>query len=124
MMAVNPVKFIVSPKILAGIICLPMLTAMFDLVGIGGGYLVGVKMLGVSEGAYFGEMVRAVEWIDVYGGFVKSIVFGLIVAWVCCYMGYFSKPTTEGVAQATTNAVVVSSVSVLIMDYVLTSLLL
>ncbi len=124
MMAVNPVKYVVSPKILAGIISLPILTAIFDLVGIGGGYLVGVKMLGVSEGAYFGEMVHAVEWVDVYGGFVKSIAFGLIVSWICCFIGYFARPTTEGVAEATTNAVVISSVSILVMDYVLTSLLL
>lgn len=124
MMAVNPVKHVVTPKILAGLVSLPILTALFDLIGIGGGYLVGVKLLGVNEGAYFGEMVRAVEWLDVYGGFVKSIVFGLIITWLCSFIGYVSVATTEGVARATTNAVVTTSVIILIMDYILTSFLL
>jgi phospholipid/cholesterol/gamma-HCH transport system permease protein len=124
MMAVNPLKHVVTPKIFAGIISLPILTAIFDLTGIGGGYLVGVKLLGVNEGAYFGEMVRAVEFMDVYGGFVKSLVFGLIIAWFCSFIGYTAVATTEGVARATTNAVVSTSVMILITDYILTSFLL
>ena len=124
MMAVNPLKHIVTPKILAGLISLPLLTTIFDLVGIGGGYLIGVKLLGVNEGAYFGEMVRAVEFLDIYGGFVKSLVNGLIITWVCSFIGYTAVATTEGVARATTNAVVTTSVLILIMDYILTSFLL
>jgi phospholipid/cholesterol/gamma-HCH transport system permease protein len=124
MMAVNPVKHIVTPKIFAGLISLPLLTTIFDLIGIGGGYVVGVKLLGVNEGAYFGEMVRAVEWLDIYGGFVKSLVNGLIITWVCSFIGYTAVATTEGVARATTNAVVTTSVLILVMDYILTSLLL
>ena len=124
MMAVNPVKHIVTPKIFAGLISLPLLTTIFDLIGIGGGYVVGVKLLGVNEGAYFGEMVRAVEFLDIYGGFVKSLVNGLIITWVCSFIGYAAVATTEGVARATTNAVVTTSVLILVMDYILTSLLL
>lgn len=123
MMAVNPVRYIVSPKILAGLISIPLLTAFFDIVGIFGGYLVGVGLLGVNEGAYFGEMKRAVEFGDIYGGMIKSISFGLIIAWLCSYMGYESVPTTEGVSRSTTNAVVLTSVMILATDYVLTSLL-
>ena len=124
MMAVNPVKHVVTPKIFAGLISLPILTAIFDLTGIGGGWLVGVKLLGVNEGAYFGEMVRAVEFLDIYGGFIKSVVFGLIITWFCSFIGYVSVATTEGVARSTTNAVVSTSVMILISDYILTSLLL
>lgn len=124
MMAVNPLKHVVTPKIFAGIISLPLLTTIFDLVGIGGGYVVGVKLLDVNEGAYFGEMVRSVEFVDIYGGFVKSLVFGLIITWVCSFIGYSAVATTEGVARATTNAVVTTSVLILVMDYILTSFLL
>ena len=124
MMAVNPIKHVITPKIFAGLISLPLLTAIFDVIGIGGGYLVGVGLLGVNEGAYFGEMARAVDFMDVFGGFVKSVFFGLTVSWICSLVGYTSTATTEGVATATTNAVVITSVTVLIMDYILTSFLL
>jgi phospholipid/cholesterol/gamma-HCH transport system permease protein len=124
MMAVNPIKHVVTPKLYGGLLSLPLLTAVFDVVGIMGGYLVGVRLLGVNEGAYFGEMRRAVEFVDIYGGFVKSVVSGLMVSWICSYKGYTAVATTEGVAVATTNAVVVSSVSILIVDYLLTSFLL
>ena len=124
MMAVNPIKHVITPKLLAGLISLPLLTAFFDVVGIGGGYVVGVRLLGVNEGAYFGEMRRAVELMDVVGGFTKSVVFGLVTCWICTFTGYTATATTEGVASATTNAVVISSVVVLILDYVLTSFLL
>jgi phospholipid/cholesterol/gamma-HCH transport system permease protein len=124
MMAVNPIKFIVTPKILAGVISIPLLTAMFDIIGIGGGYLVGVKLLGVNEGAYFGEMIKAVEFSDISGGIIKSVCFGLLVSWIASFVGYSSVATTEGVASATTNAVVITSIAVLVMDYVLTSFLL
>jgi len=124
MMAVNPIKHVVTPKIFAGVFSLPLLTGLFDVIGIFGGYLVGVKLLGVNEGAYFGEMARSVEFMDIYGGFVKSLVFGLIVAWLCSFKGYTATATTEGVATATTDAVVVTSVTILIMDYILTSFLL
>lgn len=124
MMAVDPIGYIISPKLVAGLIALPMLTAFFDLVGIGGGYLVGVKLLGVNEGAYFGEMVAATGFNDIYGGFLKSLVFGGLIAWICTFVGYTAEGTTEGVSRATTNAVVVTSLTVLVVDYILTSVLL
>ncbi|MCG8619517.1 MAG: MlaE family lipid ABC transporter permease subunit [Desulfobacterales bacterium] len=124
MMAIDPLKYVISPKILAGIISLPLLTAFFNVVGIFGGYLVGVKLLGVNEGAYFGKMVSAVTFTDIFGGVLKSLTFGLLIAWICSFMGYTAQATTEGVSRATTQAVVFSSLSILVMDYILTSLLL
>ena len=124
MMAIDPVKYVISPKIIAGIISLPLLTAVFDVIGIMGGYLVGVKLLGVNEGAYFGKMVSAVTFTDIYGGILKSLSFGLLIAWIPSFMGFMAEPTTEGVSTATTNAVVLTSLSILIVDYILTSLLL
>ncbi|ABQ25245.1 MlaE family ABC transporter permease [Geotalea uraniireducens] len=123
-MALEPCKYLVSPKLLAAIISLPLLCAIFDVVGIYGGYLVGVKLLGVNPGAYFHEMEKSVEWKDVYSGIIKSVSFGVIIAWICCYKGYFAGHGAEGVSRATTAAVVMSSVMVLIWDYFLTSVLL
>jgi phospholipid/cholesterol/gamma-HCH transport system permease protein len=124
MMAIDPLKYVISPKIIAGIISLPFLTAFFDLVGIAGGYLVGVKLLGVNEGAYIGKMVSAITYTDIYGGILKSFCFGILITWISSYIGFTSEPTTEGVSRATTNAVVLTSLSILIVDYILTSLLL
>jgi phospholipid/cholesterol/gamma-HCH transport system permease protein len=124
MMAIDPLKYVISPKVIAGILSLPLLTAFFDLVGIAGGYLVGVKLLGVNEGAYIGKMVTAVTFTDIYGGILKSFIFGLLITWIACFMGFTAKPTTEGVSRATTNAVVLTSLSILVVDYILTSLLL
>lgn len=124
MMAIDPVKYVISPKILAAIMSLPLLTAFFDVVGIMGGYLVGVQLLGVNAGAYFGKMIAAVTFADIYGGMIKSLSFGLLIAWISCFIGFSAEPTTEGVSRATTQAVVVTSVSILVVDYILTSLLL
>ncbi len=124
MMAIDPLKYVISPKVIAGIICLPLLTAFFDLVGIAGGYLVGVKLLGVNEGAYIGKMITSVTFTDVYGGILKSLCFGVLITWIASFMGFSAEPTTEGVSRATTNTVVLTSLSILIVDYILTSLLL
>lgn len=123
-MALDPYKYLISPKFIAAMISLPLLCAIFDLVGIYGGWLVGVKLLGVNPGAYFTEMYRAVEWKDVYSGFIKSFCFGVIIAWVGCYKGYYTGRGAEGVSRATTEAVVLTSVLVLVWDYFLTSVLL
>ena len=123
-MALKPFKYLVSPKIVAGVMVLPLLCAVFDVVGIFGGYLVGVKLLGVNPGAYVSQMEMSVEWRDVYSGFIKSLSFGLIITWVCCYKGYYVGHGAEGVSRATTSAVVMSSVLVLVWDYFLTSVLL
>ncbi|WDP89152.1 MAG: ABC transporter permease [Desulfobacter sp.] len=124
MMAVDPLKYVVSPKVVAGILSLPLLTGFFDVVGIFGGYLVGVKLLGVNEGAYFGKMAASVTFTDIWGGVVKSLCFGLLIAWISSFMGYTARADTEGVSRATTRAVVICSLTILIMDYILTSLLL
>lgn len=122
-MAVNPVKFVVVPKIIAGIIAVPLLTAMFDVVGIYGGYMVGVELLGVNKGAFFAEMKTSVEFKDIYVGFLKSLSFGVIITWITCYEGYYTGHGAEGVSKSTTNSVVLSSVMVLIWDYFMTSVL-
>jgi phospholipid/cholesterol/gamma-HCH transport system permease protein len=122
-MALEPFKYLVSPKLIASIIAVPLLCAIFDVVGILGGYLIGVKLLGVNPGSYFGEMEQSVEWKDVYSGIIKSVSFGAIIAWVCCYQGYYTGHGAEGVSRATTTAVVTSSVLILIWDYFITSVL-
>lgn len=123
-MALEPFKYLVSPKVLGALVALPLLCAIFDVVGIYGGYLVGVKLLGVNEGAYFYEMEKSVVGKDVWSGFVKSVSFGVIISWVCCYKGYYAGHGAEGVSRATTEAVVMSSVLVLVWDYFLTSVML
>jgi phospholipid/cholesterol/gamma-HCH transport system permease protein len=123
-MALEPFKYLVSPKLVASVLAMPLLCAIFDVVGIWGGYLVGVKLLGVNPGAYFGEMEKSVEWKDVYSGMIKSLCFGVIIAWVCCYKGYYTGHGAEGVSRSTTSAVVMSSVLILIWDYFITSVLL
>ena len=123
-MALEPFKYLVSPKIVAALIAVPLLCAIFDVVGIYGGYLVGVKLLGVNAGAYFHEMYKSVEWKDIYSGIVKSFCFGFLIAWICCYKGYHTDHGAEGVSRATTAAVVMSSVCVLVCDYFLTAVLL
>ncbi|RII30987.1 MAG: ABC transporter permease [Geobacter sp.] len=123
-MALDPFKYLITPKFIAAMIALPLLCAIFDVVGIYGGWLVGVKLLGVNPGAYFYEMEKSVVWKDVYSGFVKSYSFGVIIAWISCYKGYFATHGAEGVSKATTESVVMTSVLVLVWDYFLTSVLL
>jgi len=127
-MRIDPLGFLISPRIAAALVSFPLLTAFFDLVGIIGGYLTGVVLLGVNEGAYFSRIHSYVEWSDVRGGFIKSVVFAIIVSVTCCYMGYFTHLRTEAygaksVSISTTSAVVVSCVLILVADYVVTSFL-
>ena len=121
LMGLNPDRYLVVPKFVAGIIALPLLTAIFDVVGILGGFLVGGKLLGLGEGTYFGEMANYLDMTDVAVGIYKSLSFGVVVTWVCCYKGFHSGFGAEGVSKATTQAVVLSSVLVLFWDYVMTS---
>jgi phospholipid/cholesterol/gamma-HCH transport system permease protein len=120
-MAVNPMQFVVMPKLLAGLVAVPLLTAIFDVVGILGGYLVGVLLLGVSSGAYFSSMVQSVVSLDINGGIVKSLVFGLTVILVASFKGYHTEHGAAGVSRATNQTVVLSAVLVLVWDYILTS---
>ena len=125
LMGLNPYRYLVVPNFLAAIISLPLLTAIFDVVGIFGGYLIGVRLLGVGSGVYFGEMISYVQMRDIVEGIFKSLNFGVIIAWVCCFKGYYTGFYTgfgaEGVSKSTTQAVVVSSVLILVWDYFITS---
>jgi phospholipid/cholesterol/gamma-HCH transport system permease protein len=123
-MAVNPIQYLVSPRIIAGLIAMPLLTAIFDVVGIYGAYLVGVGLLGVSSGSYFAGMEASVVFDDVWSGLLKSISFGLIITWVCCYKGFNAPPRATGVGQATTESVVLCFVLILVWDYFVTSVML
>src|ERR671923_124615 len=120
-MAINPVKYLVTPRIVASLLAMPLLTAIFDVIGIFGSYLVGVSLLGVSSGSFFAGMESAVVFHDVYSGFIKSLSFGLIITWICCYKGFHAPPMATGVSQATTESVVLSFVLILMWDYFLTS---
>lgn len=127
-MQINPMRYIVSPKITAAIISFPLLTAVFDLIGILGGYISGVTLLGLNPGVYWHSTQVYIVLSDVTNGFIKSIVFAVIVATVCCYQGYFAHMRrdshgAQAVGLATTSAVVTSCVLILVSDYVVTSLL-
>jgi phospholipid/cholesterol/gamma-HCH transport system permease protein len=126
MMGLNPFRYLVVPVFFAGIIALPLLTQIFDLIGIFGGYIVGVKMLGVGSGTYLGEIPNYLDMKDVLEGLYKSISFGVIISWVSCYKGYYTGTSgygAEGVSRATTQSVVLSSAIILIWDYFMTALL-
>ncbi len=122
LMGLNPLRYLVVPNLLGCVIALPLLAAVFDVIGIFGGYLVGVRLLGLNAGTYYGEMTNYVEMNDITGGIYKSMSFGVLIAWVCCYKGYYSRFGAEGVSAATTQAVVNTSVLILVWDYVVTSL--
>ena len=127
-MRIDPMRYVVSPKLAASIISFPLLTAFFDLVGILGGYLTGVALLGINAGSYFYRVQSSVDLVDVRGGFIKSLVFAMIVATICCYQGYFCHMRgdsygAKAVGLATTSAVVISCVMILVADYVVTSFL-
>jgi len=122
LMGLNPLRYVVVPNVLASIIALPVLTVFFDVIGILGGYLVGVRLLGLNGGTYFGEMSNYIEMQDILGGIYKALTFGLLIGWVCCYKGYHSRFGAEGVSAATTQAVVSASVLILVSDYFVTSL--
>jgi phospholipid/cholesterol/gamma-HCH transport system permease protein len=127
-MQINPLQYLVSPKITAAIISFPLLTAMFDLIGIFGGYISGVALLGLNAGVYVHSIQAYVVMSDINNGFIKSIVFAVIVSTVCCYQGYFAHMRkdshgAQAVGLATTSAVVLSCVLILVSDYVVTSLL-
>ena len=128
-MDINPMRYLVSPRMAASVIVFPMLTALFDVIGIFGGFLTGVVLLGINSGIYFNRIYDSVVLKDVTGGFLKSLAFALIVSTICCYQGYFTHMRSEGfgargVSLATTSAVVISCVLVLVVDYILTSFLL
>ena len=127
-MRIDPLRYLISPRIAAAIISFPILTAVFDIVGILGGYISGVLLLGANAGTYVYRVQTSMDMKDVTDGFIKSIVFAVIVSTVCCYQGYFAHMRTDShgakaVGLSTTSAVVISCVLILVSDYVVTSLL-
>lgn len=122
-MAVDPIRYLMVPRLVASLISVPLLTAIFVVVGIAGGYLVGVENLGLSSGTFIASMEDSVTDVDVISGFVKSIVFGFCIAWIACFKGWTCGFGAEGVNRATTSSVVASSVAVLVLDYFLSSIL-
>ena len=124
MMAVDPIRRVLSPRFLAGMISMPLLAAIFSAVGVLGGFLVGVGLLGVDDGAYWSQMQASVDlYDDIYNGVIKSIVFGVVVSWIAVFEGYDCIPTSEGVSRATTRTVVHSALAILGLDFILTALM-
>ncbi len=128
-MAIDPIRFLISPKIAASLISFPLLTALYDVVGILGGYIAGVLLLGLNKGIYFYRVESSVVMQDVTGGFLKAFAFAFVVSTICSFQGYFTHTRQDGygakgVGLATTSAVVISCVWILIVDYILTSFLL
>jgi phospholipid/cholesterol/gamma-HCH transport system permease protein len=124
MMAVDPFRRVLAPRWLAGFISLPLLAAIFSAVGILGGYLVGVKLLGLDPAPYWSHMESGVDFYDdILNGVIKSVVFGAVVTWIAVFEGYDAVPTSEGVGRATTRTVVTASLAVLGADFLLTALM-
>lgn len=129
-MAIDPFRFLISPKFLATLVSVPLLTAMFDVVGIFGGYLAGVKLMGVNAGSFFSGMEQSVTNHDINLGIIKSFAFALLLVWISTGRGFFVQQIrgagfgAESVSRVTTQAVVISSITILIFDYLLTAILL
>jgi phospholipid/cholesterol/gamma-HCH transport system permease protein len=121
MMAVDPLRKVIAPRFLGGVIAMPLLVAVFNVIGLFGAQLIGVQLMGVDTGAFWSQMQGAVELDDVNEGIVKSVCFGFACSLVAVYEGYHAAPTAEGVGLATTRTVVISSVLTLLIDYILTA---
>jgi phospholipid/cholesterol/gamma-HCH transport system permease protein len=120
-MATNPIQYLVVPRLIAGVLMVPILTTISDFVGIVGGYFVGVELLDINAGIYMKKMLDIVELDDIFNGLIKAACFGLILSLIGCYKGFSTRGGAEGVGKSTTEAVVLSSVSILISDYFLTA---
>lgn len=121
-LSVNPIKYLITPKIIAGILALPILVFMADIIGVMGGWVVAVVQLDFSSSLYLKSTISFVTFLDVFSGLVKAAVFGLIITVMGCFFGYFSGKGAIGVGKATTNAVVVASILIFLFDYILTVL--
>lgn len=125
MMGVDPLKRVITPRLWAGVISVPILALLFSTVGIWGGAFVAVDMLGLYDGAYWSNMSNTVEFYeDVVQGLIKAAVFGVVVTWIAVYQGYDAAPTSEGIGKATTQTVVISSLAILGLDFILTAVML
>ena len=122
-MAINPVQYLISPRLVACIVSFPLLTSIFDVVGIYGSYGIGVRLMNAPSGPFFNGIARDLTSHDIAIGLYKALVFGVVVIWTCCYKGYHAERMATGVSRATTEAVVLSSVLILAWDYFLTSIL-
>lgn len=122
-MAINPVHYLVTPRVIASLLMMPLLCALFTFCGTLGAYFVTVKVLGVTHNVFVNRILEMVDLSDLYSGEVKAVVFGLMVASICCYYGYNSSGGARGVGLSTTKAVVVSAVTLLVVDYFLTALM-
>ena len=124
MMAVNPVTRVIAPRFFAGIVSMPLLAALFSMVGILSGHMIGVGLLGVDVGAFWSQMQNGVDFYDdIVNGVVKSVVFGIVVTGIAVFEGYDAVPTSEGVSRATNRTVVYSSLAVLGLDFIMTALM-
>jgi len=122
-MSANPIKYLIVPRVIAGVVMLPLLTIVADFVGILGGYFVGVPVLGINAGAFVNNITMLVGLDDIYNGLVKAACFGFILSLFSCYKGFSMTGGAEGVGKATTEAVVLSSISILVSDYFLTAIM-
>lgn len=122
-MSVNPIQYLVLPRVIAGVLMLPILTIIADFIGILGGYFVGVHLLNINAGAFMTRITDMVRLGDVFHGLIKSACFGLILTLLGCYKGFYTEGGAEGVGKATIQAVVISSVAILISNYFLTALM-
>jgi phospholipid/cholesterol/gamma-HCH transport system permease protein len=120
-MAVNPLRYVAAPRFLGGLIAMPLLSAVFNLIGLFGAQLIGVWQMGIDKGSFWSQMQDAVDFHDVWEGIAKSLVFGLICSLIAVHEGYNTEPTAAGVGLATTRTVVASSVLILLLDYILTA---
>src|SRR6476646_10088527 len=120
-MAVNPLRYVAAPRFLGGLIAMPLLSAVFNLIGLFGAQLIGVWQMGIDKGSFWSQMQDAVAFRDVWEGIVKSLVFGLVCSLIAVHEGYNTEPTAAGVGLATTRTVVASSVLILLLDYILTA---
>lgn len=124
MMAVDPVKRVLTPRFFAGLISMPLLAALFSAIGVIGGWFVGVGLLGIDDGAFWGQMQNKIDFDeDLVNGVIKSLAFGLVVTWIALYEGYDATPTSAGVSRATTRTVVQSALAILGLDFILTALM-
>jgi len=122
MMGVDPLRRVIAPRVIAGVISLPLLSFVFSAAGIIGGMLVSVGWLGVSDGAFWTLMQQSVNFnTDIINGLIKAVVFAVVVTWIAVYQGYECVPTSEGIGKATTRTVVLGSLSILALDFILTA---
>jgi len=124
MMAIDPLKYIMAPRFLAGFISLPLLALLFSSFGILGGHLAGVELLGVDTGSYWSQMQASIDFYDdIVNGIIKSLIFAALITWIALFEGYDAIPTSEGISRATTRTVVNSAFVILFFDFLLTALM-